>query len=89
MNEILETEKKAGHTKYHREEYTNRNKDYDKSYKKYFSGVMDEIYKYQSNDCKIYRPTVKTEQISQLLRFKNEYSKVINQLYYYFCILNI
>jgi len=85
--ETLETEKKSGNTD--REEYANRNDDYFKSYKKYFSGVLEEIYKFQSNDCEIYRQSVKNENISQLLRFRDEYLKVINQIYYYFCISNI
>jgi len=80
MSETLGTEKKAEHTKYHHEEYANINDDYVKSYKKYFSGIIEEIYKYQSNDCEIYRSSVKTEQISQLLRFEDEYSNVINYI---------
>jgi len=76
MLNSLEIEKKEGNTN-DREEYIDKN-NYFKSYTKYVNDILGEIYKLQSNDCKIYVPTLNTENITQLLSFKDEYSKVIN-----------
>lgn len=86
MREILVSENEPFNTN-DTEQNTDKN-DYFKSYKKFFIGVLEEIYKLHSNDCKIYVPYLKNENISRLLSFSNEHSKVVYQftILLYVCV---
>ncbi|XP_022176704.1 neprilysin-11-like [Myzus persicae] len=79
MREILVSENEPFNTN-DTEQNTDKN-DYFKSYKKFFIGVLEEIYKLHSNDCKIYVPYLKNENISRLLSFSNEHSKILNEVH--------